>query len=199
MELTLSRQDATTTQVSVACDGQPSHTFDLLSLVPSSGDDDEQGLPGPFGDAVAYGTVLFAALFQPGSVAASKLQEEYGKECPRILLVTADEMVDAIPWEYAYGSDGEFLVCEMPFVRGLPREQRIPPPERVGGLHIVAVPSNPLDEGLAPLNILGEWTRLKEIVGQLEAAVTLDRAWPPTIEKLRERVVGQRQRVVHFM
>jgi tetratricopeptide (TPR) repeat protein len=199
MELTLSRQDATTTQVSVACDGQHSHTFDLLSLIPASSGDDEQGLPGPFDDAVAYGTALFAALFQPGSVAASKLQEEYGKERPRILLVTADEMVDAIPWEYAYGSDGEFLVCEMPFVRGLPREQRIPPPERVGGLHIVAVPSNPLDEGLAPLNILGEWTRLKEIVGQLEAAVTLDRAWPPTIEKLRERVAGQRQRVVHFM
>ena len=36
MELTLARQDKT--QVLVNCDGQPSHTFDLLTLVP-----DEKG------------------------------------------------------------------------------------------------------------------------------------------------------------
>ncbi len=198
MELTLSRLDATATQVSVACDGTPSHTFNLLSLVPVSGDGDEHGLPGPFEDAVAYGTALFAALFPAGSLAIATLSREQGEEHPRILLVAADEVLDSIPWEYAYGPDG-FLVCDLPFVRGLPREQRITPPERVGGLHIVAVPSNPLHAGLPPLNIAGEWTRLKEIVASLDAAVSLERVWPPTIERLRERVANQRQRVVHFM
>ena len=194
MELTLSRQDATTMQVSVTCDGQPSHSFDLRALLPGK----ERGLPGPFEDAAAYGRALFAALFAPGSAASAALSREYEQEQGRVLLVAADEVLESIPWEYVYGPDG-FLVCDLPFVRGLPREQRIAPPERVGGLHIVAVPSNPLHPGLAPLNISGEWMRLKEIVAGLDAAVTLDRAWPPTIERLRERVANQRQRVVHFM
>jgi tetratricopeptide (TPR) repeat protein len=194
MELTLARQDVTTTQVSVSCDGQPSHTFDLHALIP----DDEQGLPGPFKDATAYGAALFAALFAPGTAASTALSLEYGQEQARVLLVTSDEMLETIPWEYAYGPDG-FLVCDLSFVRGLPSEQRIAPPERVGSLHLVAVASNPLHPGLAPLNISGEWMRLKEIVAGLDSAVTLDRVWPPTIERLRERVAHQRQRVVHFM
>jgi tetratricopeptide (TPR) repeat protein len=194
MELTLARQDMTPVQVSVSCDGQPSHSFDLGKLIPG----DKRGLPGPFEDAAAYGSALFAALFPPGSAAAQALALENGQEQPRVLLVVGDETLESIPWEYAYGPDG-FLVCDLPFVRGLPRERRIAPPEQVGGLHIVAVPSNPLHPGLAPLNIAGEWMRLKEIVAGLDAAVTLDRVWPPTIERLRERVANQRQRVVHFM
>jgi tetratricopeptide (TPR) repeat protein len=194
MELTLTRQEATLTQISVSCDGQLSHNFDLHTVIPG----DEHGLPGPFENAAAYGTALFAALFTPGSAASNALSLEYQQEQARILLVAADETLETIPWEYAYGPDG-FLVCDLPFVRGLPREQRIAPPERVGSLHIIAVPSNPLHPGLAPLNIAGEWMRLKEIVGGLDSAVTLDRVWPPTIELLRERVANQRQRVVHFM
>jgi tetratricopeptide (TPR) repeat protein len=194
MELTLTRQDATTTQVSVSCDGQDSHRFDLRALLPGG----EHGLPGPFEDAAAYGAALFAALFPPGTAASAALALEYGQEQARVLLVAAGETLETIPWEFASGPDG-FLVCDLPFVRGLPPEQRIAPPERVGGLHIVAVPSNPLHPGLAPLNIGGEWTRLKEIAAGLEAAVTLERVWPPTIARLRERLANQRQRVVHFM
>ena len=34
MELILTRSDATTSQVTVTCDGQSSHTFDLSALIP---------------------------------------------------------------------------------------------------------------------------------------------------------------------
>src|SRR5947208_1016736 len=102
MELTLSRQDATTTQVSVTCDGQYSHSFDLRALFP----DKEHGLPGPFEDAAAYGRALFAALFAQGSAASAALSREYEQEQGRVLLVAADETLEMIPWEYAYGADG---------------------------------------------------------------------------------------------
>src|SRR5216683_2713311 len=116
----------------------------------------------------------------------------------RILLVTTDDTIDAIPWEYTCGPDG-FIVAEYPFVRGLPSEQRIAPPTPGSGLHIVAIPSDPLDKRLNPLNIDGEWTRLQEIIRKVPRAVTLERAYPPTIEQVRSQVANQRHRVVHFM
>jgi hypothetical protein len=36
MELTLTRSNGTDAQVHIACDGQPSHTFDLRTLVPGN-------------------------------------------------------------------------------------------------------------------------------------------------------------------
>src|SRR5438067_13135120 len=97
MELTLTRQDVTTTRVSVSCNGQPSHHFDLHMVIPG----DEHGLPGPFKDAVAYGTALFAALFPTGSASSDALSLEYAQEQARVLLVAADETLETIPWEYA--------------------------------------------------------------------------------------------------
>ncbi len=158
MELTLTRQ-ANTMTVKVACNGQPSHTFDLRALFPG-----QKGLPQPLDDPIAYGKAIFQALF-PAGTAAYKALDAVPE---RILLVALDDELDAVPWEYAYrpdgiGSDG-FVVLECPFVRGLPAEQRIDPPQLEGGLHIVAVPSNPLDKRVEPLNIDGEWLRLKEAV-----------------------------------
>jgi len=190
LELTLSRPDTRQTQVAVTCNDQPSHTFDLSALLPTKAN----GLPHPIDDPVAYGTALYAALFPPDSPARQTLD----RRPERILLVAADPDLDAIPWEYMYGPDG-FLVCDLPFVRGLPPEQRIPAPEQVGSLHIVAVPSNPLHPRLAPLNIDGEWMRLVDGVRRVTSAVTLERVWPPTIERLRALVANQPQRVVHFM
>ncbi|MGB8343707.1 MAG: CHAT domain-containing protein [Ktedonobacteraceae bacterium] len=189
LELTLSRPDTRQTQVAVTCNDQPSHTFDLSALLPTKAN----GLPHPI-DAIAYGTALYAALFPPDCPARQAL----AARPKRILLVATDDMLDAIPWEYAHGSAG-FVVCTYPFVRGLPAEQRIAPPDMVQGLHLIAVASSPLSHALASLNIQGEWTRLTEIVQKLKRAVILERAWPPTIESLRERLAGEQQRVVHFM
>src|SRR5579859_3039734 len=190
MELTLTRQNGT--QVQVACDGQLSHSFDLQSLVPAT--KGQPGLPQPLKDPVIYGKTAYQALFPAGSLARRALDAKPG----RILLVTTDNAIDAIPWEYAHGPNG-FLVAKYPFARGLPAGERIVPPSLDTGLHIIAIPSDPLDKRLHPLNIEGEWTRLKEIMREVPDAVTLERAYPPTIKRVRRQVANRRHRVVHFM
>ncbi|MDQ2717764.1 MAG: CHAT domain-containing protein, partial [Chloroflexota bacterium] len=192
MELHLARSDARQTEVSVTCNGALSHTFDLHTLMSGS----THGLLHPIRDPVMYGKTLYSALFAPDSLAAQALAAKPA----RILLVAADEELDALPWEYASASGpGGCVACCCSFVRGLPTEQRSAPPASLSRLHIVAVASSPLSHTLVPLNIQGEWTRLTEIVGGLDCAVMLERAWPSTIGRLRELVAGQQQRVVHFM
>src|SRR5437879_2254766 len=112
MELTLSHQ--TETEITVTCDGQPSHTFDVRTLSLKS----EKERPHPLDDPVRYGEAAYRALFPPGTHARHALETMPD----RILLVSPDTDLDAIPWEYAYGTDG-FLVLECHFVRGLPFEQ----------------------------------------------------------------------------
>jgi tetratricopeptide (TPR) repeat protein len=172
----------------VTCDGGESHRFDPVRIVP-----DAQDATCPPDDPVAYGRALFAALFSPGSPAHAALALR-----PERIMLVADGPLDALPWEYLHGPEG-FLVLDVPFVRGLPTAQRCPPPTLEGGLHIVAVPSNPLDPEVPPLNIDGEWLRLRESITAVEGAVTLERTRPATDEQLRRQVAGKRHRVVHFM
>src|SRR5439155_10516702 len=109
-------------------ESQSSHTFDLLTLLPQ-----EKGLPQPLDDPIAYGQAVYAALFPPETLARRALADAPD----RILLVTTDNDLDAVPWEYAYGPDC-FLVLECHFVRGLPAEQRIVPTVLDTNLHIIA-------------------------------------------------------------
>jgi hypothetical protein len=193
MELTLARQEGT--QVLVTCDGQISHTFDVTTLFPG-----EQGPPQPLDDPVAYGIAVYQALFPPETAA----RRELDAMPERILLVTPDDIIETIPWEYAYGLYGadnveNFIVLACPFVRGLPLNQRIALPALENSLHIVAIPSNPLEKDLAPLDIDAEWIRLKEIISEVPKNISLERTRPPTIEQVRRLVANQRYRVVHFM
>ena len=190
MEITLTWQDEM--QVQVACDGQYSHAFDLQPLALAA--EGRSELPPPLKDPVAFGKAAFQALFPAGLPARRAL---YAMP-DRILLVTNHSAIDAIPWEYAYGPDG-FLVANYPFVRGLPPAQRIAPSELDGGLHIVAVPSDPLDKRLDSVNIESEWTRLTEDILKVSSSVTLERAYPPTIEQVRDLLANRRHRVLHFM
>jgi tetratricopeptide (TPR) repeat protein len=188
MELILTHQ--TETDINVTCDGQYSHGFDLKTLISSK----EKELSQPLDDPMAYGEAVYLALFPPGTLARHVLETMP----ERILLVTIDNDLDAIPWEYVYGPDG-FLVLEYHFVRGLPADKRISSPTLESGLHIIAVPSNPLSQAIEPLNIDGEWMRLKDIVRQVPYAITLERTRPPTIEQVRTLVANQNHRVIHFM
>ncbi len=188
MELTLAHQ--TETQISVTCDGQFSHTFDLRPLILPKDKEEERLL----NDPVGYGKALYNALFAPTAPARKALDAAP----ERILLIATDDDLDAIPWEYVYSPDG-FLVQQCHFVRGLPAGQRVPALTIDTGLPIVAVPSNPLSSLVEPLNIDGEWMRLKEIVAALPFALMLERTRPPTIEQVRNAVANQRHRVVHFM
>ena len=194
MELVLTRQSET--KVTVTCDDQLSHSLDLQPLRLKNEKDEEELL----NDPVTYGKKLYAALFPPETLAHRALADAP----ERILLVITDNDVDAVPWEYTYGPYGSedsesFLVQECHFVRGLPADQRVDAPRLDTSLHIVAVPSNPLSNELDPLDIDGEWMRLKESIEALPYAITLERARPPTIERLRHLVANQQHRVVHFM
>lgn len=188
MEIVLVRQ--TTTQIHVLCNNHPSHTFNLRSLV-SDAYKDMQLIDSTL---IAYGKAIYNALFPPNT------QSQRLLAClpERILLVTTDDELDSIGWEYAYGPEG-FLALEYPFVRGLPADQRIPPPTLDAGLHIVAIPSNPLHSQLPPLQIENEWIRLKETVEDVPCAWTLERTFPATLEQVRRLVIGHRNCIIHFM
>src|SRR6266700_2595913 len=96
MELVLTRQLGT--QVAVACNGQLSHTFDLRRLIPNDRKEPPQPLEGP----VAYGKAVYTALFAAGTASRRELESAP----KRILLVSTDNELDAVPWEYAYGAYG---------------------------------------------------------------------------------------------
>src|SRR5947209_8212430 len=113
MELTLTLQVGT--QVLVTCDDRTSHTFDLLTLVLGN-----NGLSFSRDDPITYGKAIYQALFPQETAAWSTLNANPD----RILFVSTDDTIDAIPWEYAYGPD-DFVVLECHFVRGLPAGQRI--------------------------------------------------------------------------
>ncbi len=78
MELTLTRQAGT--QVAVACDGQPSHTFDLPPLP------DEKKLLYSPDYPITYGKTLYTAVFPPETAA----QRTLATIPERILLVTTN-------------------------------------------------------------------------------------------------------------
>src|SRR5262249_19017457 len=59
--------------------------------------------------------------------------------------------------------------------------------------------SHPLSHDLAPLNIEEEWLRLQEVIEELPYAITLERTRPPTLERTRHLLAGQRGQVIHFM
>ncbi len=70
-----------------------------------------------FNDPVTYGKKLYTALFPQETLAQRALADAP----ERILFITLDDDLDAVPWEYAYGPNG-FLILECHFVRGLPAE-----------------------------------------------------------------------------
>lgn len=193
MELILAHH--TSARISVSCNGELSHTFDLNTILALSY---ANALP-ELTDPQAYGKVVFQALFPSGSLARRTLDGEPG----RILLVLPPGDLDAVGWEYAYGDNADdrddYLVSSYHIVRGLPSDQRIAAPTLDERLVIVAVPSDPLSSQIPHLNIEGEWLRLREIVRSLPSACRLERTRPPTLEQLRRLVANQRQRVVHFM
>lgn len=171
--------------IEVACNGRSSHTFNRSILVGA--------LPTVSEDLLNWGEKLYEELFPTGTLA----ETEIISGLTRILLVIPDEFQD-IPWEYICSPYG-FLALNYHFVRGLPVENRFEPPVLDTPLWIVAVPAQPLDAGLDPLNIDGEWSILMESVQALSSGVRLEKTVPPTLDRLREIIANKKNRVVHFM
>jgi hypothetical protein len=198
MEISLALQSGTT--VVVTCDGQPSHTFDLLNLTP---DKKIAGRPPqPLAKPAEYGRAVYDALFPAKSVAsrmlASELKQPAGKQ--RLLLVASTTSLEAIAWEYACGAEGGFLASRLPLVRGLAASERKDPPAMQTDLHVVAVAPNPAGKdaqgkALKPLDVDGEPRLLEESLG---GSAQVERVLPATLPDLRHHLAERRQRVVHF-
>jgi hypothetical protein len=196
MEILLERVNEA--QGRVTCDRTFSHLFDIAPLLHKDVSEVDLLRDQP----ESYGKRLYVALFPAGSYAQAQLC----MRPERLVLVATDPVLDAAPWEYLYGLFGDeqettagFLVLECAFVRGVPEQMRVAAVELKGGLQIVAVPANPLSQDVVPLNIDGEWMRLKEIINEVPSAVTLERARPATLERTRQLVVARKGCVVHFM
>ena len=189
MELVLTHHSET--EVAVACDGTQSHRFELAKVFPIQATPD--ATPAPLEDPVGYGKLVYAALFG-ADTAASKALAGLPE---RVVLVAVDPDLQSVPWEYAYGPN-DWVVTEVPFVRGLPADKRVASAVVDQPLHVVVVPSHPLGGGLAPLDTEGEWVRLAEIINETDNDVTLERTVPATLRQLRTLLAGERQRVIHF-
>ncbi|HEU5380631.1 MAG TPA: tetratricopeptide repeat protein [Ktedonobacteraceae bacterium] len=195
MELMLDLENGTL--VRVLCDQQFSHTFDLRDLALA----DEEAVQAFLAKPDEYGKKLYTALFPRETVA----RRTFESKPDRLLLVALQEAVDAIPWEYTYGLYGrenqadDFLVLSLPFVRGLPPDQRRATSVSGEGLHIIAVPSSPLSRATEQLPIERDWTLLQEVIEDVPRVVTLERCRPPTLKRLRELIANQAGRVIHFI
>lgn len=100
-------------KIAVYCDDLSSHCFDLTILFPTQGVEVRPLQPS---DASReFGAAMFQALFPDGSPARQALDTKPR----RILLVTTDETLQAIPWEYACGPGG-FLVLDFLPLRARP-------------------------------------------------------------------------------
>jgi tetratricopeptide (TPR) repeat protein len=161
-------------QVWVACDGRASHDFALETV------------------AAADPGALYNALFPPKTLARAALAS-----AERLALVL-DEALDSLPWELSRGPDG-WLALQMPLVRLTPPGSRRPAPKLDSPLRVLAVPSNPVARGVTPLNIAGEWRRLREAFGKLTHSARLERVTPPTLDSLRNAALRRPQAVIHFM
>lgn len=178
--------------VRVTCNGLLSHEFELIKVFLPAGTEYQTGAP-RF-DPVEYGQTLFQALFPENTTASRTLAQAP----QRILLVAGDEELESVPWEYLYGPNG-YLVLSHEFVRGLPYRQRSHPRSPEGRLQIVAVAPDPLDVTVPRLDVDNEWLRLVKAVDDVMFHVTLERAYPPTLDQLGHLLAGQRHRIVHFM
>ncbi len=188
MELTLNYHSDG--QVNVTCNGQSSHTFSIIKILPK-----RSAMKNVPQNPIELGSILFNALFPIKSLA----QKALAAHPKRILFITDNDKLDAIPWEYIHGPDG-FLVLYIAFVRGLPVKHRKPTPDLAETqLHIVAVPSNPIAREITRLDIDGEWLGLRESLNELGTAIFLERVRPPTLAQTRRLVANEHHRVVHFM
>jgi len=146
-------------------------------------------------DAAAYGRELFDKTFRDEQL-RSLLANLPANE--RLLLVTEDPLVAAIPWEYLRDQDNKLVASRLNFVRGLPGARRRDDFSFVDPLEIVAIPVSPVDESRV-LNTEREWKNLIESVTKPGKALTAKRVRPPTLSQMERSLNSQCTSLVHFM
>jgi len=98
--------------VAVSCNDEPSHDFKLKDLHLGEWDDEHQAFI--ISDPKLLGESLYQALFPEKTLASQVLDTKPS----RILIVTEENSLDVIPWEFLHGPDG-YLGLDYPILRGL--------------------------------------------------------------------------------
>jgi hypothetical protein len=156
--------------------------------------------------AKSFGGRLFDAVFggEAQGCLRSSLDEASRQEAGlrvRLRLAETPELAD-LPWEYLYNpSLNRFLVlsAETPLVRYLDLPERIRPLEVQPPLRVLVMISSPSDH--PPLNVEGEWAKLKEALGDLEqrGLVALERLEDATLTALQRRLRQGEYHIFHFV
>ncbi len=107
-----------------------------------------------------------------------------------------------LPWEYLYNPAlNRFLVlsAETPLVRYLDLPERIRPLAVKPPLRVLVMISSPSDH--PPLDVEGEWAKLKEALGDLEqrGLVALERLEEATLAALQRRLRRGEYHIFHFI
>lgn len=148
-------------------------------------------------DATAYGRNLFEQTFRDDQLRTTLANLPANE---RLLLVAADPLVAAIPWEYLRDQNDKLLASRLNFVRGIPAAQRHDGFTFASPLEIVAIPVSPVDDQHV-LNVEREWKHLVEAVSSINPpkSLILKRMRPPTRAQMGYALSRQGTSIVHFM
>jgi hypothetical protein len=151
--------------------------------------------PEPAGgeDVKSFGQRLFRAVFS-GEVEIC-LRRSLGMLGPgqglrfRLRLNGVPELA-RLPWEYLYDPQRDYLClsADTPVVRYPELPRPIPPFQVELPLQVLVVVANP--EGMPPLDVEAEWSRIERALAGLSARglLNLERLRSPTLEALNERL-----------
>jgi tetratricopeptide (TPR) repeat protein len=119
----------------------------------------------------------------------------------RLRLKGVPELAE-LPWEFLYDQEQDHFLATStttPMVRYLDLPQAVGPLRVKLPLRVLVVISGP--RNLPLLDAEGEWERLKETLGPLEAAgsIVLERLPSATLDALRRRSRGEAFHILHFI
>jgi formylglycine-generating enzyme required for sulfatase activity len=156
--------------------------------------------------AKSFGGRLFQAVFGDAvrGCFRSSLDEASRQDAGlriRLRLADAPELAD-VPWEYLYNPAlNRFLSlsADTPLVRYLDLPERIRPLAVKPPLRVLVMISSPSDH--PPLDVEGEWARLREALGDLEqrGLVALERLEDATLMALQRRLRRGEYHIFHFI
>jgi tetratricopeptide (TPR) repeat protein len=156
--------------------------------------------------AKRFGDQLFRSVFAGELLSQLRTSVDHTREHGhglriRLRLKGVPELAE-LPWEFLYDQEQDHFLATStttPMVRYLDLPQSVGPLRVKLPLRVLVVISGP--RNLPALDAEGEWERLKQTLGPLEAAgsIVLERLPCATLDALRRRARGEPFHILHFI
>ena len=156
--------------------------------------------------AKRFGDQLFRSVFTGELLSQLRSSVDHTRERGqglriRLRLKGVPELAE-LPWEFLYDRDQDHFLATStttPMVRYLDLPQSVGPLRVKLPLRVLVVIAGP--RNLPTLDAEGEWERLKQTLGPLEAAgsLVLERLPTATLDALRRRARGEAFHILHFI